>query len=322
METGAITVKVTVQDLLDAGLHFGHQTKRWNPKMKKFIFDARNGIYIIDLDKSLDLLKKAQQYIYETISMGRTILFVGTKKQAMLPLKTLAEKYNQPYIVNRWLGGTLTNSTTIHRSVSRMRELEKLETESGWGSLNKKEVSRLRRELEKLRFNLSGIANMSQLPGALFVIDTNRESIAIKEAQRLGIPIIAIVDTNSDPDPVDFPIPGNDDAIRGLQLILDITGETMEKAVGEYSRIAAEEARKRAADEAAADAKAKAAASARAEAAAKALAAVKEKKARAKAKEVADAKPADAKPATEAPAEAPAAAETPAAEPTGESTPA
>jgi len=314
METGSLTVKVTVQDLLDAGLHFGHQTKRWNPKMKKFIFDARNGIYIIDLDKSLELLKVAQQFVYDTVSLGRTVLFVGTKKQAVLPIKALAEKYNQPYIVNRWLGGTLTNSTTIRRSVSRMRELEAMESSGNWGNLNKQEVSRLRRELEKLHFNLSGIANMEQLPGALFIIDTNRESIAVAEAQRLGIPIIALIDTNSDPDPIDMPIPGNDDAIRGLQLILDITGETMEKAVGEYSRVAAEEARKRAADEAAAEAKSKAAASARAEAAAKALAAVKEKKARAKAKETSDAKAAEAA----APAEAaPAATES-----TGEGAPA
>jgi len=309
METGTLTVKVAVQDLLDAGLHFGHQTKRWNPKMKKFIFDARNGIYIIDLDKTLDLLKVAQQFIYDTVSLGRSVLFVGTKKQASLPVKALAEKYNQPYIVNRWLGGTLTNSTTIRRSVARMRELEHMESESNWGDLNKQEVSRLRRELEKLQFNLSGIAKMEQLPGALFIIDTNRESIAVKEAQRLGIPIIALIDTNSDPDPVDYPIPGNDDAIRGLQLILDITGETMEKAVGEYSRIAAEEARKRAADEAAAEAKSKAAASARADAAAKALAAVKEKKAKAKAKDAADAKvAAETAPAAPAP-EAPAAGE-------------
>lgn len=307
METGTLTVKVAVQDLLDAGLHFGHQTKRWNPKMKKFIFDARNGIYIIDLDKTLELLKQAQQFIYDTVSLGRSVLFVGTKKQASLPVKALAEKYNQPYIVNRWLGGTLTNSTTIRRSVARMRELERMESESNWGDLNKQEVSRLRRELEKLQFNLSGIGKMEQLPGALFIIDTNRESIAVKEAQRLGIPIIALIDTNSDPDPVDYPIPGNDDAIRGLQLILDITGETMEKAVGEYSRIAAEEARKRAADEAAVEAKNKAAASARADAAAKALAAVKEKKAKAKAKDAADAKVA-AEAATAAPApEAPAA---------------
>jgi small subunit ribosomal protein S2 len=300
MQTGELTVKVTVQDLLDAGLHFGHQTKRWNPKMKKYIFDARNGIYIIDLDKSHDLLLKAQKFIYDTVSLGRSVLFVGTKKQAMLPVKALAEKYNQPYIVNRWLGGTLTNNTTIRKSVARMRELDSLENDNKWGNLNKKEVSRMRRELEKLHFNLSGIANMDRLPGALFIIDTNRESIAIQEASKLGIPIIAIVDTNSDPDPVDYPIPGNDDSIRGLQLILDITGETMEKAVGEYSRVAAEEARKRAADEAAAEAKAKAAAAARAEAAAKALAAVKEKKARAKAKEVADAK--EAKTAEAAPA--------------------
>jgi len=294
MQTGELTVKVTVQDLLDAGLHFGHQTKRWNPKMKKYIFDARNGIYIIDLDKTYNLLLKAQQFIYDTVSLGRSILFVGTKKQAMLPVKALAEKYNQPYVVNRWLGGTLTNSTTIRKGVARLRELDGMEKNNGWGNLNKKEVSRLRRELERLQFNLSGVANMDQLPGALFVIDTNREQIAIQEAQRLNIPIIAIVDTNSNPDPVQFPIPGNDDSIRGLQLLLDITGETMEKAVGEYSRVAAEEARKKAAEEAAVEAKAKAAAAARAEAAAKALAAVKEKKARAKAKEAADAKEAKA----------------------------
>ncbi len=297
MQTGELTVKVTVQDLLDAGLHFGHQTKRWNPKMKKYIFDARNGIYIIDLQKTHELLIKAQKFIYETISMGRSVLFVGTKKQAILPAKALAEKFNQPYIVNRWLGGTLTNSATIRRSVARMRELEALDKDNGWGSMSKKEVSRLRRELEKLQFNLSGIAAMDSMPGAMFVIDTNREAIAIQEARRLGIPIIAIVDTNSDPDPVDFPIPGNDDSIRGLQLLLDITGETIEKAVSEYSRVAADEARKRAADEAANEAKAKAAASARAEAAAKALAAVKEKRAKAKAKEVADAKAAEAAPA-------------------------
>lgn len=299
METGELTVKVTVQDLLDAGLHFGHQTKRWNPKMKKYIFDARNGIYIIDLDKTHDLLIKAQKFIFSLVSVGRSVLFVGTKKQAMEPVKALAEKYSQPFIVNRWLGGTLTNNATIRKSVARMRELESLEKNNGWASLNKQEVSRMRRELEKLHFNLSGIANMDRLPGALFVIDTNRESIAIQEARKLGIPIIAIVDTNSDPEPVDYPIPGNDDSIRGLQLILDITGETMEKAVGEYSRVAAEEARKRAADEAAAEAKAKAAAAARAEAAAKALAAVKEKKARAKAKEAAEAKEAKADAAAE-----------------------
>jgi small subunit ribosomal protein S2 len=332
--TGELTVKVTVQDLLDAGLHFGHQTKRWNPKMKKYIFDARNGIYIIDLDQTHDLLIKAQHFIHNMVSLGRSVLFVGTKKQAMLPIKALAEKYNQPYIVNRWLGGTLTNNATIRKSIARMRELEALEQDGNWGNLNKKEVSRMRRELEKLHFNLSGIANMDRLPGALFIIDTNRESIAIQEAKKLGIPIIAVVDTNSDPEQIDYPIPGNDDSIRGLQLILDITGETMEKAVAEYSRVAAEEARKRAAEEAAAEAKAKAAAAARAEAAAKALAAVKEKKARAKAQKAAEAKEAkekEAKEGAEAAAEAtpeatpaptPEAAPeaTPAAEPVAEST--
>ncbi|HMP72901.1 MAG TPA: 30S ribosomal protein S2 [Kiritimatiellia bacterium] len=305
METTTVPVKATVQDLLDAGLHFGHQTKRWNPKMKKYIFDARNGIYIINLDQSLELLQAAQQFIYNTVSLGRQVLFVGTKKQAQLPIKTLADKYGQPYVVNRWLGGTLTNISTIRRSISRMRELDKLETDGKFESMNKKEVARLRRELERLRFNLSGIANMDAMPGAMFVVDTNREAIAVAEARRLKIPIIALVDTNCDPELVDYPIPGNDDAIRGIQLILDITGETLEKASTEYSRVAAEEARRRAADEAAAEAKAKAAQAARADAAAKALAAVKEKKAKAASKAKADAAAAEA--ATEAAPEAPVA---------------
>ncbi len=320
MQTAQVTVRATVRDLLDAGLHFGHQTKRWNPKMKRYIFDSANGIYIINLDKSLELLKQAQDYIYKTVAMGRSILFVGTKKQAQEPIKELAEKFKQPYIVNRWLGGTLTNNQTIRKSVARMRELERALNDESIKIGSKKEEARMRREYEKLHFNLAGIADMDGLPGALFVIDTNRETIAVAEARRLNIPIIAVVDTNSDPDPITYPIPGNDDAIRGIQLLLDITGETMEKAAEEYSRIAAEEARRKAAEQAAAEARAKAAAAAKAEAAAKALAAMKDKKAKEKkaAEEAAAAKAAEeaAAPAEETPAapEAPAAEGEPAAE--------
>lgn len=314
MATQAVDVRATVKDLVDAGLHFGHQTKRWNPKMRKYIFDDRNGIYLINLDQTLDLLRQAQDFIYNTVALGRSILFVGTKKQAQEPIRALAEKYNQPCMVNRWLGGTLTNMTTIRKSIARMREIEKMENENSWESMGKKEVARLKRELERLRFNLSGIADMDGLPGALFVIDTNREAIAVAEARKLGIPVIALVDTNCDPDVVDYIIPGNDDAIRGIQLILDITGETMDKALAEYSRIAAEDARRKAAEEAAAEARAKAAAAAKAEAAAKALAAVKEKRAKAKAEEkkAAAEKAGDAPEAAApeaAPAEAPAPAE-------------
>jgi small subunit ribosomal protein S2 len=250
---------VSVQDLLEAGLHFGHQTKRWNPKMKRYIFDERGGIYIIDLTQSLKLLTDARQFIYDTVARGRKILFVGTKKQAQEPLKELATKLEQPFVVNRWLGGTLTNSQTIRRSVARMRDLEKYETDGTFASMSKKEVSKLRREQQKLHYNLSGIADMANLPGAMFVVDINREAIAVAEANRLNIPVIAIIDTNCDPDPIDYPIPGNDDAIRAIKLIADVIGSTIQQASAEYAKVAAEEARKRAAADAEAAAKAKAA---------------------------------------------------------------
>ncbi len=248
--TGTVRADITIQDLLEAGVHFGHQTKRWNPKMKRYIFGERGGIYIIDLTQSLDLLMKARQFIYDTIARGRKVLFVGTKKQAQEPLKELATKMEQPYVVNRWLGGTLTNSQTIHKSVKRMRELEKYETDGTFASMSKKEVSKLRRETQKLNYNLSGIANMENLPGAMFVVDINREAIAVAEANRLNIPVIAMVDTNVDPDPVDYPVPGNDDAIRAIKLIADTIGATIQQAQAEYAKVAAEEARKRAAAEA------------------------------------------------------------------------
>ena len=258
MATGVVRSDVNVQDLLEAGLHFGHQTKRWNPKMKRFIFGEKNGIYIIDLAKSLDLLTKARQFIYDTVVRGRRILFVGTKKQARDTIKEMGDRLKQPYVINRWLGGTLTNNTTIRKSIGRLRELEKLEQDGTMNTLPKKEVSRLRRELEKLQYNLCGITDMDQLPGALFVVDVMRESIAVAEANRLKIPVVAVVDTNCDPDPIDYAIPGNDDAIRAVKLILDSIGTTIQQANNEYSKVAAEEARKRAIAEAEAAARARA----------------------------------------------------------------
>lgn len=251
---------VTVRDLLDAGLHFGHQTKRWNPRMKRFIFNERNGIYIIDLAQSLSCLKAAQTFLYDTVSRGRKVLFVGTKKQAQDPLREVAARLGQPYVVHRWLGGTLTNATTVRKSVNRMRELQEQVTETGEiRASSKKEGAKQRRELNKLERNLGGIADMEQLPGALFIVDLNRESIAVAEASRLNVPIVALVDTNCNPDPVDFPIPGNDDAIRAIRLIVNILADTIQRAANEYAKFQAEEMRRREAEEAEAKVKAEAA---------------------------------------------------------------
>lgn len=259
MDTSAeFPSEVTVRDLLDAGLHFGHQTKRWNPKMRPYIFDKRNGIHIIDLNKSLERLHAAQKFAYDLIASGRSILFVGTKKQAQEVIKNVAQRCNQHYVVSRWLGGTLTNNQTIRRSVRRMRELEEMEKRGDFETLPKKEVARLRHELAKLQKNLTGVAQMDGLPGALFIVDVNREAIAVAEANRLHIPVVAIVDTNTDPDPIDYPIPGNDDAIRAIKLVVEAVAQTMEKALAEYSRVAAEMARQKQAQEA--EAKAAAAA--------------------------------------------------------------
>lgn len=258
MATGEIRTDVGIQELLEAGLHFGHQTKRWNPKMKRYIFGERNGIYIIDLAESLAHLRSAQQFLYDVVASGRKVLFVGTKKQAQEPLKEAAEHLEQFYVTHRWLGGTLTNSTTVRRSVERMRELERMEAEGELNKLaSKKESSSLRREYQKLYRNLSGIAAMDRLPGAMFVVDINRESIAVAEAKRLGIPVVALVDTNCDPDPINYPIPGNDDAIRAIRLIVKVLSDTVQQASNEYARVAAEEARRRAIEEAEAAAKAK-----------------------------------------------------------------
>ena len=306
MTTANVRQDVSIQDLLEAGLHFGHRTKRWNPKMRKYLFGQKNGIYIIDLEKTLDGLQQARQFIYDTVARGRQILFVGTKKQAQESLKAIATQTKQPFVVNRWLGGTLTNNETLRKSIARMREIEQMEKDGSINQLPKKEVAKLRHELEKLQYNLSGIADMQGNPGALFVVDVNCEAIAVAEANRLNIPVIALVDANVDPDPIDYPIQANDDAIRGIKLIADLVGITIQQAQVEYSKVAAEEARKRAAEEAAAAAKAKVEAEERKARAAEAAKAKAEAREKAKAeKAAADAAKAEAPKAEEAAPEAP-----------------
>jgi len=210
-----------MKQLLEAGVHFGHQTKRWNPKMKEYIFGQRNGIYIIDLQKSLKLFKGAIQFIYELGAQGKTILFLGTKRQAQEAIQEAAQRTATYYVNQRWLGGLLTNFMTIQKSIKRFRELEEMKSNGQYDLFSKKEVARYERERKKLEKNLSGIKEMSDLPDALFVIDTKLETIAVKEAAKLGIPIVGVADTNCDPDEIDYIIPGNDDALRAIRLITD-----------------------------------------------------------------------------------------------------
>jgi len=208
-----------MKELLEAGVHFGHQTKRWNPKMKEYIFGERNGIYIIDLQKTLKLFKDAMRYVQEMASSGKTVLFVGTKRQAQEAIAEEATRCNMYYVNQRWLGGLLTNMATVQKSIKRLKELEAMSSvEGGYTGRPKKEIIRLERERKHLDSNLSGIKDMPGLPDLLFVIDSNKEAIAVKEARRLGIPVVAIVDTNCDPDEVDYVIPGNDDALRAIRL--------------------------------------------------------------------------------------------------------
>ena len=227
---------VTVVELLEAGVHFGHQTKRWNPKMKKYIFAARNGIHVIDLNKTLTQIEVTCGFLHDIVLGGGTVLFVGTKKQAQLEMKEAAIRTGMPYVVDRWLGGTLTNLRTIRNSVKRMQEIDKLLSSPEGEHLPKKEVAFLRREQSKLHRNLDGIVSMERLPAAVFVIDIQREAIAIHEAQRLDIPIVAVVDTNCDPDQVTYPIAGNDDAIRAVKLITTVIANTIAEAQGELGR--------------------------------------------------------------------------------------
>jgi small subunit ribosomal protein S2 len=207
-----------MKELLEAGVHFGHQTKRWNPKMKEFIFGERNGIYIIDLQKTLKLFKEASKFVTELCGEGKNILFVGTKRQAQDAVAEEATRAGMPYINHRWLGGLLTNWVTVQKSVKRLQEIDEMATDGRYELLTKKEVIRLERERKHLQDNLAGIKTMKKLPDALFIIDSNNEAIAVKEATKLGIPVVAVVDTNCDPTVVDYVIPGNDDALRAIRL--------------------------------------------------------------------------------------------------------
>jgi small subunit ribosomal protein S2 len=208
-----------MKQLLEAGVHFGHQTRRWNPKMKEYIFGERNGIYIIDLQKSLKLFKNAVQFVFDLGAQGKSILFLGTKRQAQEVIREEAQRCGMHYVNQRWLGGLLTNFTTIQKSIKRFRELESMQSNGQYDLLSKKEVARLERERRQLEKNLSGIKEMAQLPDALIVVDTNKETIAVQEARKLGIPVVGVADTNCNPDEIDYIIPGNDDALRAIRLI-------------------------------------------------------------------------------------------------------
>jgi small subunit ribosomal protein S2 len=227
-------ISIGVKELLDAGVHFGHLTKRWNPKMKPFIFDARNGIHIIDLSKTLTQVETACNFLAATVSKGGKVLFVGTKKQAQQAVKEVAKETGQFYVTERWLGGTLTNFATIKRSIARLKEIEKMEADGSIGKYVKQEQSVIRREAARLTKFFEGIHSMDKLPGAMFVVDIKREHNAVAEARRLKIPVVAIVDTNCDPDLVDYPMAGNDDATRSVRLILATVGQTVMQAQAEY----------------------------------------------------------------------------------------
>jgi small subunit ribosomal protein S2 len=216
-----------MKQLLEAGVHFGHQTRRWNPKMKRFIFGERNGIYIIDLQQTLERIDTAYRFVRHTVENGGTVLFVGTKKQAQEPIQAQANRANSPYVNYRWLGGMLTNFQTVHGRVAKMHELERLVATGETEQMIKKEGLKVKREVAKLERNLGGIRTLDKAPDAIFVIDTKKEHIAVTEANRLGIPVIAVVDTNCDPDVIDFVIPGNDDAIRSANLMCRIVADAV-----------------------------------------------------------------------------------------------
>ncbi|MFD6882053.1 30S ribosomal protein S2 [Rhodococcus sp. 105337] len=218
---------VTMRQLLDSGAHFGHQTRRWNPKMKRFIFTDRNGIYIIDLQQTLTYIDKAYEFVKETVAHGGTILFVGTKKQAQESIAEEATRVGMPYVNQRWLGGMLTNFSTVHKRLQRLKELEAMEQTGGFEGRTKKEILMLTREMNKLDRTLGGIRDMAKVPSAVWIVDTNKEHIAVGEARKLNIPVIAILDTNCDPDLVDYPIPGNDDAIRSAALLTKVVASAV-----------------------------------------------------------------------------------------------
>ena len=232
---------VSARQLLENGVHFGHQTRRWNPKMKRFIFTERNGIYIIDLQQSLAYIDRAYEFVRETVAHGGTVLFVGTKKQAQQVVKEQATRVGMPYVNQRWLGGMLTNFQTVAKRIARLKELELVDFDNVAGSgLTKKELLMMRREKEKLELVLGGIRNMTKVPSAIWVIDTNKEHIAVGEAHKLNIPVVGILDTNCDPDVVDYPIPGNDDALRAVGILTKVISDAI--ADGLVARSGAKEA--------------------------------------------------------------------------------
>jgi small subunit ribosomal protein S2 len=220
-----------MKELLEAGVHFGHQTKRWNPKMKEYIFGERNGIYIIDLQKTLKMFKEASKFVQDLAADGRIILFVGTKRQAQDAIAEEAQRCSMFYVNQRWLGGLLTNWVTVQKSVKRLKELDEMATDGRYDLLPKKEVIKLERERKHLQANLAGIKNMTRLPDAVFVIDSNKEQIAVRESRKLGIPVVAVVDTNCDPSEVDYVIPGNDDALRAIRLFTSKISESIAEGV-------------------------------------------------------------------------------------------
>ena len=224
---------VTMKSLLESGVHFGHQVKRWDPRMKRFIFAERNGIHIIDLQKTIQAIKDAYDVVRKVTSAGKTVLFVGTKKQAQQAVQKEAERCGMYYVNNRWLGGMLTNFSTIKKSLLRLKKLEKMEVDGTFQNLTKKEIAGLTKERAKLTKNLGGIKDMKEPPGILFIIDTRMEAIAVAEAQRMRIPIVAVVDTNCNPDGIDYPIPGNDDAIRAITLFTQIIANAVVEADNE-----------------------------------------------------------------------------------------
>ena len=224
---------VTMKSLLESGVHFGHQVKRWDPRMAKYIFGSRNGIHIIDLQKTIAAIKESYEAVRKIAADGKSVLFVGTKKQAQQAIQKEAERCGQFYVNNRWLGGMLTNFSTIKKSLQRLKKIEKMEVDGTFDNLTKKEVAGLQKEKAKLEKNLGGIKEMKELPGAIFVIDTHKEAIAVAEARRMGIPVVAVVDTNSNPEGIDYPIPGNDDAIRAITLFTSIIANAVMEANNE-----------------------------------------------------------------------------------------
>ncbi len=227
-------VEDLIKKLLETGVHFGHQTKRWNPKMKKFIFGQRSGIYIIDLEKTVECLNQAQDFVQDLVAKGGKILFIGTKKQAQDIVGEEAERCEMFFIKNRWLGGLLTNFETVKKSIRRLEEIEKMAENGVWENLKKKEISRLTKEKDKLLRNLGGIREMNKIPDAVFIVDPRREHIAVKEAVKLGIPIVGVVDTNCDPDCIDYPIPGNDDALKSIRFLTSLITESVLEGKKEF----------------------------------------------------------------------------------------